>query len=256
MNCKHVQDLLPLYAGGDVEEKTAEILAGHLRACVECSRLAGEYRETTQMMQQLAPPQFSESVYSGIRKRVLLEIEPKAAPSLSGRIDGFFRPKHRLAFAAGLLLVTGMFAFYFISFGDSETPQIADGRAADRTADKQRTDQISAPPDLDKETEAPEAFPDAARSIIPPQGKVTKQRTGRADKRKTQAVARFVTEKPAAPDKPDFPVTDRPAPSQTLAVSPKSRVPEKTLRMELQTNDPNIRIIWFADLQANKNSGN
>ena len=79
MNCKHVQELLPLYVGRDLEEKRARSVTAHVQSCVECAGSVDEYRETRQLLKQFAPPPVSDAVYAGIRRRVLREIEQEAA---------------------------------------------------------------------------------------------------------------------------------------------------------------------------------
>src|SRR6267143_6407697 len=108
MNCKHVQELLPLYVGRDLEERRAQLVTAHVQSCAECASLASEYRESGQLLQQFAPPPFSDAVYAGIRQRVLREIG-RESPEFSGLtlpsfVASLFRPRLRWTFATALLL--------------------------------------------------------------------------------------------------------------------------------------------------------
>src|SRR5207245_812435 len=119
MNCKHVQELLPLYVGRDLEERRAQLIAAHVQSCAECDGSAEEYRESRQLLQQFAPPKFNEAVYDGIRRRVLHEIRRESPESIGLTLPSFvaslFRPRLRWAFATALVLAVSVFAFYFIA---------------------------------------------------------------------------------------------------------------------------------------------
>ena len=92
MNCKQTEELLPLYAGRDLEEERATLVTEHLQTCAVCARVANEYRESVVLTEQFAPPVFSEAVYAGIRQRVQREIETEAlAPTWSHTIASLFR---------------------------------------------------------------------------------------------------------------------------------------------------------------------
>src|SRR5215510_4383095 len=115
MNCKQTEELLPLYAGRDLEEKRATLVIEHLQTCAACAHVANEYRESVQLTEQFAPPVFSEAVYAGIRQRVLREIDTEAmAPAWSQTIASLFRSRLTWAIASMLLIVVSMFAIYFI----------------------------------------------------------------------------------------------------------------------------------------------
>src|SRR5437773_3700532 len=116
MNCKHVQELLPLYVGRDLEENYARLVTAHMQSCAKCSGLADAYRETRQLVQQFAPPQFGEAVYDGIRQQVLREIGREAtAPGLSRMLESLLRPRLRWAVATALVLAVSVLAFYSIA---------------------------------------------------------------------------------------------------------------------------------------------
>src|SRR6266550_1608595 len=139
MNCKHVQELLPLYVGRDLEEKRTHLVTAHVQSCAECASSADEYRESRQLLQQFAPPPFSDAVYTGIRERVLREIGRESPESIGLTLPGFvaslFRPSLRWAFATALLLGVSVFAFYFVANRRNNQQQITgSGPTGDRTA--------------------------------------------------------------------------------------------------------------------------
>src|SRR5207245_11215653 len=115
MNCNYVQDLLPLYAGRDLDEKRADLVAEHVKSCAACEHSADEYRETMQMMRQFEPPPFSEAVYAGIRRRVLSEIEAKStAPTILQMVPTLFRRRVGWAIAASVLFAVATLAIFMV----------------------------------------------------------------------------------------------------------------------------------------------
>jgi predicted anti-sigma-YlaC factor YlaD len=52
MNCKDVQELLPLYVGGDLKEKRARPVTEHVQSCADCAGSADEYRESRQLLME------------------------------------------------------------------------------------------------------------------------------------------------------------------------------------------------------------
>jgi anti-sigma factor RsiW len=243
MNCKLVQELLPLHVGHDFEEKRAVLVTAHLQSCAECAGLADEYRETRQLLQQFAPPQFNEAVYTGIRDRVLGEIEREATtPGLSRLLERLFPPRLRWAVAAALLLLVGVFAFYFINNRANDRQQVADTRHTVARPASSSVKQSQGP--LSAGTERnPGAGTMIAGSVDP---------TRQSQRRKSPGVA-AERPRPMALNRPDTPSMS----AQTLPDRGNLGEPEaaslrdpatsgKSLRVEMQTKDPNIRIIWFA----------
>ena len=75
MNCKNVEPLLSLYVGCDLEEEQSRLVAAHLQSCRKCSLAADEYAGARQLLQGYEPPVFSDEIYAGIRTQVLNKIE-------------------------------------------------------------------------------------------------------------------------------------------------------------------------------------
>ena len=248
MNCKLVQELLPLYVARDLEEKRAQLVTSHVQSCAECAGSAEEYRETRQLLQQFAPPPFSEAVYAGIRQRVLRDIERGAtAPGLSRLLESVFRPRLRWAVATALLLAVSVFAFYFIANRANDRQRVA---YSGRTVDKPTASSI-------KESEVPPSARNtgAGKTIA---GSV--DRTRRSQRRKSPGVAAERTASVALKTPDARPMTVEAVPERSNLGEPDAatvRDPAtsgKTLRVEMQTKDPNIRIIWFAHQPTKQDS--
>ena len=248
MNCKDVQELLPLYVGGDLEERRAKMVTAHLQSCTECAGSANEYHETRQLLQQFAPAPFNEAVYAGIRQRVLREIEREStAPGLTRLLESLFRPRLRWAVATALLLAVAVFAFYFIASRRANLmkPQVADiHRTVDGPTSTSIKESKGLPPVNTVKNEGPVQGPAGGTH-----GSQRRKRTRAAPDR-----ARPATGYGADPRS----MTARSLPDGNNLTEPgAARDPvtsEKTLRVEIQTRDPNIRIIWFAHQPTKQDS--
>lgn len=232
MNCKRVQELLPLFAGRDLEDGRAQQVAAHVQTCAHCAGAADEYRETRQMLQQFSPPPFSEGVYAAMRQRVLREIAAEStAPTFSQLLAGMFRPRLTWAVAGALLITLAMFAILFLGHRQAERQQIARGST---TTSREQT---NAP---DKRVTAPSPARDGDKGHLAggePRRHYFRNRV--ADR--PDAVALNAPDTRSTVSEAVANVDNSASPG-----SPSTRDLEKTLRVELQTKDPNIRIIWFS----------
>ena len=240
MNCKQIEELLPLYVGRDLDAKYERLVTAHVESCATCSGAAGEYRQTRELIQKFAPPAFGEDVYAEIRQQVWRQIEAESTTmSVAELIAGWFGPRVIWAAASALLvavLVLGMFLI-----GNRSTPEkkVA-GNAPEMNRDGANK-QIAAVPPRDTSTPSP---------FAPREGvKWPRQVYFRHSERKgdrNRAPDRLNTLMANAPDAlPNTSGSPRLGTSSDPNPSPAGDS-VKTLRMEIQTKDPNIRIIWFA----------
>jgi hypothetical protein len=251
MNCKDVQELLPLHVGRDLEEKRAKLVMAHVQSCAECAGSVDEYHETRQLLEKFAPPQFSEEVYAGIRQRVLHEIELEATPpGLSRLLESLLPPRIRWAVATALLLAVFGFAFYFIA---NHANVRRDGK---QLADNGSNGVGPTSPSIKPGDGLPPESTVKTRGPVPGLAVSTHQ----SQRRKVTSTVRDRAE-PAT-------VNSANVGSMTAEASPESNnlaepdaVPardpgtsEKTLRVEMQTKDPNIRIIWFTPQPTKQDS--
>ncbi|MEK6281070.1 MAG: zf-HC2 domain-containing protein [Acidobacteriota bacterium] len=248
MNCKHIQELLPLYVGSDLEEKRAKLVTAHVQSCAECAASLEEYRETRQLVQRFAPPPFSEAVYTGIRQRVLRDIARESTPStLPQLIASLFQPRLRWAATTAVLLVVSMFAFYFMAQrkNDQQTgPQRAEnlGGAEQNNGDRGsnagiQSDQLGTVLKPDPKATAGNPAP-LVMTPRKPRLKMSAERMGYS---RRAVVATAVPEESVAYS----PVEPK---------GPALNTSEKTLRVEMQTKDRNIRIIWFSNQLSKQDS--
>lgn len=234
MNCNQVESLLPLYAGHDLDARTAERISMHLQSCAACTDAAAEYRDTRQLLEDFAPPEFSEGTFAGMRQVVWRQIETESTtPSFSGLIGAWFRPRFGWAVVTAVLLVVFALGIYFMSDRRRGQQPLA--------VDPQKMDAGTGQP---KQSALPAFSLAASRGNNsqrlsdqrPPQKRM--QRTEVRDR--TNSVAMIAASAP-----PAQPTTSTPNGSISSGAAVNGDT-QKTLRMEIQTKNPNIRIIWLA----------
>lgn len=235
MNCNQAQELLPLFAGRDLEEKQATLVADHVESCEACANSAKEYRQAQQMVRLFAPPPFSQEDYAGMRRGVLREIEQGRTavivPTLPQLLGNMFRPRIRWAIATALVLAVSAFAFYFMANKKNDGQQIVINGG----------DAYPGPVVVPLN---PPAGDQPVPLSVPPDSpqpvKVLKAGGGTRSMNK-RVMTSLRTPRVAQPDRFSG---DVPAFS------------EKTTRVEIQTKDPNIRIIWFSPRPTKRDAPN
>lgn len=252
MNCKHVEELLPLYIGNDLEEKRANLITAHVKSCAMCSRSAEEYRAAQQALHLFAPPPFSEAVYDGIRRRVLHEIERESeALTLSQKLASLFQPRFAWATSTAMALVVLGFAFYLIASRSNEQPLRESAAASRRDGETTPKAQAGArAPDAGAPSSLTNTGPAAGTGATAKDTSlvaVDRSRRRRAAAPERDAIPPVFTADPsllvAQASMPDEnPVAQDSSPSAASSTS------ESVLKMEMQTSDPNIRIMWFSQL--------
>lgn len=244
MNCKNIRELLPLFVGHDLDDKRKAHVTSHVETCTECGGAVKEYRASRQLLQHFAPPQFSEDVYDGVRQSVLREIgREAAAPSGSELFANLLRPRLRLAFATALLLAVAGFSYYLVALRTSEQLLIS------------KTDVELKPgaTEVVKPTPAPEPAPNSGpRPTTMDKGQSPGATNGAAadrphtERKKNPAARPNLVE--AVAKSPDVASISTGSTRQNKLVAPHANpaAADQPLRVEIQTRDQNIRIIWFA----------
>jgi hypothetical protein len=228
MNCKNVEPLLSLYVGRDLEEEDSRLVAAHLESCTECTLAADEYVRASQLLQRYETPFFSDETYGGIREQVLNEIARESHTSVWPRIFSqlflpLVQPRVRWITAA-LLLAISVTALYLnrnpsrqLSKDQrvavrTEEPNQAGSRAGVRSENSNES--AGAPSSLNKEQVR----------VATTRRPITRKRGANAGVVATN-LSRVV--------------------QGAVGVSQPSAAPAP-LRVEIQTSDRNIRIIWLS----------
>ena len=215
MNCKNVEPLLSLYVGRDLEEEQSRLVAAHLQSCTECTLATDEYARAGRLLQRYEPPALSDEIYTGIREQVLNEIERKSqAPVWPGVFSKLFlalvQPRLRLITAA-LLLAIAVTALYLSRNPSRQLPN--ERQVAVR---KEEPNQAGSGADVRSE-----------------RNNASSGSSSFSNKRKAPVAAT------------SHPTTSKR--QRAVAVSSKPSSSPTPLRVEMQTSNQNIRIIWLSD---------
>ncbi|HEY6046386.1 MAG TPA: zf-HC2 domain-containing protein [Pyrinomonadaceae bacterium] len=225
MNCESVKALLPLYVSRDLDEERVQLVSAHVHSCAACSKSAQEYNRTRDLLHEFAPPAFSDAVYSGIRENVWREIarerESKPAP-LTQFVAGLFRPRFRWAVVSTLIVAAGLITFYFIANRGNDQRQLAgvQRQTSSRTPDA-----------------TPASSPANTGTVPRIHRSPTRERAVPAADR-APALAETRNRQPTGS-------TEAALDSHKVAEPGSVQSSEKVFRLEMQTKDPNIRIIWL-----------
>ena len=244
MNCQQVEKLLPLYVSRDLEERRNRSVAAHLQSCATCAAAAAEYRETRQFLQQSAPPAFSEDSFAEMRRSVWRQIETESdAPTLGRLIAGWLQPRLVWASALALLITISALAIYFIANRGTTKQLVVDKPTpVNRKTENEAKDKESPPPRLASSGESNTAAPP-----LNPRPRQRVYRKARPDQLNSLAVNALANASNSTP-----PLTANTAESAATFKDDSA----KTLRLEIQTKNPNIRIIWFAPRDTKQVSPN
>jgi hypothetical protein len=122
MNCNEVEGLMPLYAGGDLENpRKRDAFHAHLLKCDTCRRSAEEWASSQSLIRVFDAPTFDADFFDSIRSHVRNEIAAWPARSaLSALVAQIFRPK-LIAYASAIALVVAIGALTLRSVTKTST---------------------------------------------------------------------------------------------------------------------------------------
>ena len=247
MNCQLAAELLPLHAGDDlVDARRRAALALHLGDCDACRRLADEWAESRSLLRLHAPPEFDAAFFDGIRRAVMQEISAPRSPSGLAKLCALVLRPRPLAYAAALLpIIAAATLVALLFFQTRPSLRLAAGGssmtvivgAARPVIDKNvELPQLKGAADNNRAGSTLRAKRDARRDGVTPQLLSPAQsadHSGAVVGASSAAASRAITRATS----PDASLSDRAA-----ATLPDER---KLLRIEWQTRDPNVRIIWL-----------
>ena len=225
MNCQQVEKMLPLYAGHDLGRRDEQLVAVHLQSCTNCSRTAADYGEAQKLLHEFTTPLFSEDVYAGIRQNVWRQIETQSRrESTFPSLFAWLPPGFAWGAVAILLIVFSVAGLYLIRKEFNGRHYVV----------------IDAPGPLPQNQKSPDAS-NEHEDQQPQRQAFMPKRPRKVDR--LRAPDRATTAVAYSPD-PQLGTIE----SRTPAMPPDDNIAGdtgKTLRLELQTKNPNIRIIWF-----------
>ena len=214
LNCKRASRNVPLFVAGDLSGDLNREMVNHLAICEECGRLAQEFRASNSLLTEAcALPEFGAQFYDEIRNNVLDKITRDGMSS---------RPRfgHRWIYAAAFALMLVASAVMFVRWrAAQEAPQ-----------DLASTNRIAVNTASNHEPESPSSHQskDFSPKFQRPQKPIQRMTLPHPTFKQFES-ARNLDASPAGPQVSS---------SERASVSEVSRI-------EIQTSNPNIRIIWL-----------
>lgn len=248
MSCRRAEKLMPLYAAGDLPAgRRARAVAAHVAGCASCAALSEGYGASREWARAAGDvPEFGEEFYEQLRAGVLDRVNRDTRPAAPSRIASFFPAMfagRRLAYAASLALAACALAFALYLGRDG-----AGRPRGDEVAGTTSTDKVITPPPPPPAHAGP--TPDAGEQrptpAAPPGGRQTAQpkpKTAGGGFKRTPTLRHTP---PEAARAPELTASADGAARQGVAQPAPRAETARVSRIEIQTADPNIRIIWLA----------
>lgn len=266
MKCTRVEKFLPLYTAGDLKgSRRRRAVEQHLAACALCRRAALEYQESREMFRAAAlSTDFDDAFYEELRSSVLARIRrdrgrlapPSAFPGRFGA---------RFSYAASLVLLALVAALALHAYmrrtpeGGARQNAIADAKRAQPPAPALTESSAPARP-RSGDVQTPRPFGESARETTGKRRRAAEssfpQPGANAERARNGSAARLrMTGRTPATDarKPLVPATAATArkgvaemAATGVGVSAGTIARPGVSRIEIQTSDPNIRIIWLS----------
>jgi hypothetical protein len=232
MNCRRVQRLMPLYAEEDLRPALASRIASHLEWCGSCNWLADEYKESQSWLRASSPPEFDSALLDSVRNGALAQIAAsKQRVSPLAVLTQYWNRRQVLALCAAALIILGAFLAYVYQSRVKVTRPI-----------EMLTKLPAEAPPVDRKpgpSGAAEAAPGASLATQAPVPKKVRHSVPR------------LTVASAPVENHQLDVTQAPSPEPASATGAISSSDSRDmLRIEIQTSDPLIRIIWFAPRES------
>ena len=228
MNCRRCEHLMPLYVEGDLTSGLAGQMSEHLDWCGKCNWLFDEYKESQSWLRSPSAPEFGDAELKALKAGILKRVaETSARRSLFATLMQHWSRKQVFALSTAVVIIVGVVLLYVYQTRAKVAvpmPQFAD----------------SQPNEEPKQPGEPALDAGTAKVSAPGVNKRHRQPKRRHVKasQAEPALARRVVEQNGSQAET--------AGVQTVDSSARfARLPAM-LRIEIQTSDPNIRIIWFA----------
>jgi hypothetical protein len=269
MKCTRVEKFLPLYAAGDLTGRRRErAVEQHLAACAPCRRAAAEYQASRELFRAAAlSPDFDGAFYEELRSSVLARIKRDRTLAPPSGFSKLFAARFAYAASLALLLLVAALALHsytrrtpeddarqkMIAAANRERPATA---ATIETPAETRTQSDVRPTTRPFEESARRTTNRSERrasksSLSEPGGNIESARNGSLPSlNTTPRTPSTARRNPLAPTVAAIVATTRKNAGEMAAtrggVDGATAAQPEVSRIEIQTSDPNIRIIWLS----------
>lgn len=261
MNCQKYEALIALAVEGDLSERRAVSVADHLAACATCRQFAAELRESQATLRTAGFDDFTAATLTDLRQAVMNEIALRPQPG--SFLSRFFRPlRWQSVVIAGLLiLLAPVMLSWWLNAGSGQQPSNAGREPQPPNGSAQ---QVA----LSENTVAQQKKPiSPGRRVSSPPVELANKTPPPISRERDEAVSEPVNQVAAlvAPPENDSQFSAQYSDEllnsamSELSTSADSSIEAENippadhkLRLEIQTRDPNIRIIWFVNKEPRR----
>ena len=242
MNCKKAAQLIPLFVEADLEAAERQRVTEHLESCDSCGKTVKEFQASQSLLRSVALPEFDETVFSPVRSSVLNEI---ACPQISNVSNPFWHWKTAFAASLATIILTSGAVNYWPDATENIVAQIPGNsdKKHEFSAVASSKDLVKPSSVSSKVLKPRRGCKNIARGEVSASernpGKIG---TNHSSPERATAFHTQIIPESVAPSE----TTDPKADLITTAIPKPENTEPEMLRIELQTADPNIRIIWFA----------
>ena len=209
MKCTHIENMLPLFVGGELSPQQADSVRAHLFACQQCSETAARYESSRSWLVSAGKPDFDDRFYDQLRSSVWESIEAQQQPLF--RFPSWI---WAVSFAVVLIVASGVLIARQMS-----TTTAVDPPFPPRAADVAKRDPIQ-----------PEKNEIGGKTSVATRPR-SKPRARLLSAGRSQDVIKVNPLLPRIDSEPVVEVVSQPA--------------IQMQKIEIQTADPNVRIIWL-----------
>jgi hypothetical protein len=239
MQCAHAEKLIPLFVGNDLPTEEAEAIRRHLKTCGHCRNLVTEFEDSRAWLSGFSAPEFDEATLDGMRDAVLNEV---------GRIEHrrkwsqWVVPGWNLRFATSVAvaLLIAIFVAYARRGGQPQSFPDKE-RITNDDQDKRQRESREKNGGKNNFPSLPVPIPSIPRKHRG--GVIEKPRPVQLPEQKNETVALVPT--PVNVATVVEPPAGGPGTNSDIAET------REMTRIEFQTADPNIRIIWLTPKDSN-----
>jgi hypothetical protein len=237
MNCTIVEKLLPLYVEDDLAVQETANVRAHVSSCDYCRSVVEEFSASQSRLHNFAVPEFGAEFFEQMRSAVLAEINssPVSRPSFFQTLRPLFIWRPAAAFSFALLVLFGALSFgLYRSLMKRDAPLLAieKSRGEFNPVEMAEASGQNVKDDSIKESGVVrQASMTAVNNIARQKSRPGVQRNSRPESPAPQSI-----------DAAGSSVAER---TQAVDMTGNAVPPQAIARMDIQTGDPNIRIIWL-----------
>jgi putative zinc finger protein len=239
MNCTHIKRLIPLYVGGDLNTEEVAGVRKHIETCERCRGLVAEFEESQGWLRDFTAPQFDETVFKNLRDAVREEIaRVESRPSLFDLLMPVWNIRSVIAASLALALLTAGLLLYTNRSKSPDKPLTTNkggGFVPKGVPEQKHRDATDTGEQQHSRRQKLAASHRARRS---PAHRVDNMK----DETKLPVLGVIALNNHSIAR--HLGIQEISLPSQSdIAID--RNMDREMLRIEMQTADPNIRIIWF-----------